>query len=157
MSQQIKVFFKKHHFKRFSTASLIENILNDMNKGLISDDSSVSKACQPMIPVYGLIPSNGILEKQALCGKSAIIIDAGGTNFRSALVSFSEDGTPVISNLQKTSMPGIEKELSKDEFYNAIADNIEYLKDKADRIGFCFSYAMSMTKANDGKVLVFSK
>lgn len=157
MSQQIKVFFKKHHFKRFSTASLIENILNDMNKGLTSDDSSVSKACQPMIPVYGLIPSNGIFEKQSLCGKSAIIIDAGGTNFRSALVSFSEDGTPVISNLQKTSMPGIEKELSKDEFYNAIADNIEYLKDKADRIGFCFSYAMSMTKDNDGKVIVFSK
>lgn len=163
MSQQIKVFFKKHHFKRFSTASLIENILNDMNEGLKSNDNAdsadniESKACQPMIPVYGLIPSGGILENQALCGKSAIIIDAGGTNFRSALVSFSDDGTPVISDLQKTSMPGIEKELSKDEFYNAIADNIEYLKDKADRIGFCFSYAMSMTKDNDGKVLVFSK
>ena len=75
MSQQIKVFFKKHHFKRFSTASLIENILNDMNKGLKYNDSAnsadniESKACQPMIPVYGLIPSGDILDNQALCGR----------------------------------------------------------------------------------------
>ena len=154
MSQQLKVFFKKHHFKRFSTASLIENILKDMNNGLKKDEDSPNKACQPMIPVYGLLPDQ---TKNDYCGKSAIIIDAGGTNFRSALVSFSEDGKPTISNMEKSSMPGIEKELSKDEFYSAIADKIEYLKDKADRIGFCFSYAMSMTKNNDGKVMVFSK
>lgn len=154
MSEQLKIFFKKHHFQRFSTASLIENILNDMDKGLKNDANSPSKACQPMIPVYGLLPDQN---QNTHFGKSAIIIDAGGTNFRSALVSFSEDGTPTISNLEKSSMPGIERELSKEEFYNAIADKIEYLKDKADRIGFCFSYAMSMTKDNDGQVIVFSK
>lgn len=54
-------------------------------------------------------------------------------------------------------MPGFDKELSREEFYNQIADNIEHLKDKATRIGFCFSYAMKNTMDGDAQVLRFSK
>ena len=47
-------------------------------------------------------------------------------------------------------MPGLERELSKAEFFDAIADKIEYLKNRADRIGFCFSYSMIITREGDG-------
>ena len=151
MSEQLQIFFKKHHFQRFTISSLTENILNDMKKGLGIDGEDPDGACQPMIPVYGL------LDEKPRNNKSFIVIDAGGINFRSALVHFNENGEARISSLLKSSMPGIEKELSKEEFYNAIADKIDYLKDKADKIGFCFSYAMEMNEENDGKVLVFSK
>ena len=54
-------------------------------------------------------------------------------------------------------MPGIEREFSKKEFFATIAGNLDYLKDRASRIGFCFSYAMKITPENDGEVLSFSK
>lgn len=151
MSEQLQIFFKKHHFQRFTIPSLAENILNDMKKSLSLKRKDAAPVYQPMIPVYGF------LDGKECTDEKVIIIDAGGTNFRSALVTFSKDVGPVISELQVSSMPGIERELSKTEFYDAIADKIEYLRDSTEKIGFCFSYAMKMTKENDGEVLSFSK
>ena len=151
MNEQLNTFFKKHEFQKYTMASLTENIVSDRKKGLTKSSDGSSAAYQPMIPVYGL------LEDKPCTETTVIVIDAGGTNFRSALVHFSKDGSTEITDVQKSSMPGIERELSREEFYNAIADKIDYLKNKASKIGFCFSYAMEMTKENDGKVLVFSK
>ena len=80
-------------------------------------------------------------------GENAIIIDAGGTNFRSCLVTFDAAGTPTISEMEKTRMPGVERELSRKEFFEQFAVNLEHLKNKADRIGFCFSYPMEIQEA----------
>ena len=54
-------------------------------------------------------------------------------------------------------MPGVEKELSKTEFFEQFAANLEHLKNKADRIGFCFSYPMTIKENGDGVLLGFSK
>ena len=88
--------------------------------------------------------------------KQVIVIDAGGTNFRSCLVSANFDNKLSISDFQKTCMPALDHELSKREFYFQIAKNIERLKGKSDTISFCFSYALQIENG-DGKVLCFSK
>ena len=54
-------------------------------------------------------------------------------------------------------MPATDREYGKKEFFETIATNLDHLKNKADRIGFCFSYPMSITPEGDGKVIQFSK
>lgn len=147
MSVKLNEFLKQNNFNAIDVPSLTNDLLLDMKDGL----ASASLADEPMIVASSKLPN------PLVPGSRTIVIDAGGTNFRSCLVTVSGDGDFIISNLEKTKMPGIEKELSKEEFYDAIAANLDHLKDQATRIGFCFSYAMEITKDGDGKVLVFSK
>ncbi|WP_407429373.1 hexokinase, partial [Treponema sp.] len=141
-------FFLKHNFDvNVSVDSLTKYILYDMNLGLKSPEL----AGEDMIKTWMLPP------KEKPHNQKVIVIDAGGTNFRSCLVTFDSNGEYEISDFKKTSMPGIERELTKKEFFSQIADNIDYLKNKADRIGFCFSYSMNITKDGDGISTSFSK
>ena len=120
--------------------------LSEMEKGLDGEDSSLA-----MIATY---VSSDISVRP---GESVIVLDAGGTNFRTCLVSFDEERRPQISDFRKVGMPGVKEEVSKDEFFSILADNVERLIDKSDRIGFCFSYAAEITPDHDGIPLVFSK
>ena len=120
--------------------------LSEMDKGLKGDDSSLA-----MIDAY---VSADVSIKS---GESVIVLDAGGTNFRTCLVSFDENRRPVISDFRKVGMPGVKEEVSKKEFFSILADNVERLIDKSDRIGFCFSYAAEITEDHDGIPVVFSK
>lgn len=133
--------------------SVINAIMYDMEEGLKTDPSNPpgQGPSLDMIPTWAEPPTSGPKNK------SVIVIDAGGTNFRSCLVSFDADGIPTISDMQKTAMPGTEREYSKQEFFATIASFLDHLKDKATRIGFCFSYAMTITPEGDGKVIQFSK
>lgn len=145
-------FLSRYNFVVPENSYLISSLIADMQLGLDKEpDGSFLSGSKAMIPASSNIP------EETPKNKSAIVIDAGGTNFRSCLVSFDADGKPAISDLEKTSMPAIEREYSKEEFYDAIAANLEHLKGKADRIGFCFSYAMKITADDDGQVLNFSK
>lgn len=147
MNKAVVNFLLKHNFPlHVDVNSIADSILDDMNRGL-----NGQKSDEDMIPTWSLPP-----EKNA-AGKSVIVIDAGGTNFRSCLVSFDEKGEASISNMEKTKMPGVEKELSKSEFFDQFANNLEHLKDMADSIGFCFSYPMTITEDGDGILINFSK
>jgi len=147
MNSSVSSFLSKHNFvNHVDVLSVAQAILDDMHKGLKKE-----KADQDMIRTFCNPPENSAK------GKSVIVIDAGGTNFRSCLVTFDDNGVPVISDMEKTKMPGVEKELSKKEFFEQFATNLEHLKNKADRIGFCFSYPMEIQKNGDGKLLGFSK
>ena len=125
---------------------LLQFVLSEMDKGLRGEDSSLA-----MIAAY--IGTDVTIRP----GESVIVLDAGGTNFRTCLVSFDEDRKPVISDFRKVGMPGVKSEVSKDEFFSILADNVERLIDKSDRIGFCFSYAAEITSDHDGIPIVFSK
>ncbi len=147
MHEQLKTFFSKYNCNQVDIDTLTKMLLEDMELGLKGDVS----AHQKMIVVHGLLP----VKKPV--NEDVIVIDAGGTNFRTSLIHFDSDGKVSISKENKTSMPAIDKELSKEEFYDAIAAKLDYLKDSATKIGFCFSYAMEMNEDNDGKVLAFAK
>lgn len=148
MLDAVTTFLKQHRFPLFDDErDIVAQLLSDMRAGL----KNPADAYEDMIPTWMLPPAES--PKNA----KVIVIDAGGTNFRSCLVSFDGAGVPSISDFKKTTMPGVERELTKSEFFAAIADNIDYLKNKADRIGFCFSYSMTITKDGDGIPNAFSK
>ena len=121
-------------------------IINEMENGLEGKKSSM-----PMIDSY-CSP-----DFDAKPGKKVAVIDAGGTNFRTCIVSFDEKGNPVIEDFKKSRMPGIDRQVTAEEFFNIIADEVERLIDKTDRIGFCFSYAAKILPNGDGVPLTFSK
>lgn len=133
--------------------AVINTMLYDMEEGLKKDPENppTQGSSLDMIPTWVNPPESSPKNK------SVIVIDAGGTNFRSCLVSFDEKGLPSISDMQKTAMPATDREYSKKEFFETIASFLDHLKNKASRIGFCFSYAMTITPEGDGKVIQFSK
>ena len=155
MKEIVSAFLGRHGFSPagYDINTVIDGLLYDMKEGLKNGTGNLDSmsAAQDMIPTWGMPPA------ESPKNETVIVIDAGGTNFRSCLVTFDAEGNPSISELEKTSMPGIERELSKKEFFDAIANNLEHLKNKASKIGFCFSYAMRITPDGDGEVLHFSK
>lgn len=107
----------------------------------------------PMIPTYLMDVDRSKIQSNS----KSILIDAGGTNFRSALGYFDSDGKVVIEQLDKTVMPASNQYLTKEQFYGAIADNIKRLLAEGGNVGFCFSYQVAMEADIDGTVVMFSK
>ena len=115
-------------------------MMEEMERGLAGDDSSL-----PMIPTY--LSDDGAIPKD----RSVVVIDAGGTNFRRALITFDDPGYRV-EELSKWKMPGIERPATWEEFIAFTADNIMPLLDRADKVGFCFSFSAEVTPEIDGRV-----
>jgi hexokinase len=92
-------------------------------------------------------------------GKVVLALDAGGTNLRTSLVQFNENGKAVTQGMNKISMPGTNGHVNHDQFFGTIADAaLPLLKDsKIEGIGFTFSYPMEITADADGILLGFSK
>nr|WP_281350100.1 hypothetical protein [Alkalibaculum sporogenes] len=103
-----------------------------------------------------MIPTYIDLNREIKFVEPIIVIDAGGTNFRRALVSFKEDEV-IIEEFQTFSMPGSKGEITKTEFFDTIVKYIEPLLNKSTEIGFCFSYPVEILPNADGKVLSLSK
>ena len=118
---------------------------DQMDKGLEGSESSLR-----MIPTYSEA------QNEIPDGESVIVMDAGGTNFRTCLVTFNE-GKVDIQDFLKVGMPGSKEEVSGPEFFSILADNIERFRGKSKKIGFCFSYAAEITEDHDGIPLMFSK
>ena len=140
-------FLKKHGLRAEDVDSekVLDFFSSEMKKGLEGEASSLA-----MIATY-TEAGNEIPD-----GESVIVMDAGGTNFRTCLVTFNE-GQAEISDFQKMGMPGAKKEVSAKEFFSILADNIERFMGKSKKIGFCFSYAAEITPDHDGIPLMFSK
>jgi hexokinase len=124
---------------------LIDQFKSEMEKGLKGETSSLR-----MIPTY--IEA----ENDFLINKSVLAIDAGGTNFRATLMTLHE-GQLEFSDLVQAQMPGLDGEISKDEFFKTIAQHIKPLAEKVGRIGFCFSYPTEILPSKDGILLQFCK
>ncbi|MGO9309633.1 MAG: hexokinase, partial [Spirochaetia bacterium] len=120
--------------------------LEEMTRGLEGRPSTL-----PMIPTYVETA------REVPRGERVIALDAGGTNFRAAVVSFDEVGTPVIEDLARHAMPGAEAEIDREEFFRALARLVVPLARQARAIGFCFSYAVKMQADKDGRLLYFTK
>jgi len=126
--------------------NLCDSFTSEMQKGLKGEPSSLAMIAAYIGPDATIVP-----------GEKVIVIDAGGTNLRTCLVTFDTLLKPIITHFKKTSMPGIAKEVSKKEFFSIFADQIEDIIDLSDKIGFCFSYAATITSDHDGTPIAFSK
>jgi hexokinase len=130
----------------FNLRACCDAFLEEMSRGLDGRPSSL-----PMIPTY-------IETSRAVpCGQRVVALDAGGTNMRAALVSFSDAGVPVVEGLARHRMPGVEAALTREEFFRALADAVRPHLKGTDRIGFCFSYPAEITPQKDGRLIQFTK
>ncbi len=134
------------HPSRIDFPRLCDAFLLEMRRGLEGRPSSL-----PMIPTY--------IEtaREVPRGEKVIALDAGGTNLSVAVVSFDPAGKPVIEDLARHRMPGVDEELGREEFFRLMAGFVLPFAGRADRIGFCFSYAAEIMPDKDGKLLHFTK
>lgn len=86
-----------------------------------------------------------------------IVLDAGGSNLRVAVVYFDDDRQPVVEHFTKYPMPGTNGMVTKDEFFQKIAECVEPVLEKSDKISFCFSYAAEPLENKDARVVEFGK
>jgi hexokinase len=138
-------FLDRHGMLAVRFDGLVADLLAEMEEGLAGRPSSLA-----MIPTW-LAPVERIPS-----GEPVLAIDAGGTNFRAALVSFGPDG-PAVEGFRAAEMPGSRGEIGRDAFFDALAACVADLAARTGRIGFCFSYAMEILPDHEGRLLYFSK
>jgi len=145
---KVDVFLEKYRIRSsdLDLDDLVKIFTEDMMSGLEGKEGALR-----MIPTY--IEA----ENDFLTDTPVLAIDAGGTNFRAALVTISESGSIIISDTVSYRMPGLEGEISADEFFRTVADYIRPLAEKVDRIGFCFSYPTEILPDKDGRLIQFCK
>lgn len=117
-----------------------------MRRGLEGGPSSLS-----MLPTYLEVG------REVPRNRKVIVLDAGGTNFRVATVYFDAAQNPVIENFKKFPMPGVGREVDKEEFFGTLAGYMTEVAGLCDRIGFCFSYPVEMFPNKDGRLIHFTK
>lgn len=118
--------------------------LAEMEAGLNGGDSSLE-----MIPTF-IAPEGDVPQNTPVT-----VVDAGGTNLRVCSVAFN--GTARIENFQKHAMPGIGREVSAIEFYDALCGYVAGATDQSEAIGFCFSYPVEIQPDRDGRLLRWTK
>jgi hexokinase len=130
----------------YDADALVRHFLDEMDKGLNGEASSLA-----MIPAY--VGTEGTIPP----GRKVAVIDAGGTNLRTCLAQFTENGGIDLSRFTKQPMPGRDGEVTAAEFYGVLADALEPFKEEFDHIGFCFSYPATILPDYDGRLLHWTK
>ncbi len=143
----IDIFLKKHgmHPDAIDIGECTKTFVEEMRRGLDGRKSTLM-----MLPAY-LSPERAVPDNEPV-----IVMDAGGTNFRTALVTFA-DGRPNVEYSRVQPMPGSYGEISKEEFLQTIAGYLEPVIGKSDKIGFCFSYPAEILPNRDGRLIGLSK
>lgn len=142
MNQMISDFLDRHGLNPMiiDPPRAAEKICEHMKSGI-----SGKIIDMPMIPTY--LTADGAEPENV----NAIVIDAGGTNYRCGIAAF-HGGKCTVSDITVARMPGTDTPASWEEFISFVADSIEPFLGRADRIGFCFSYSAEITPEKDGLV-----
>ncbi|MEG0013603.1 MAG: hypothetical protein RSG75_06805 [Cellulosilyticaceae bacterium] len=145
---KVENFLKQHgmYYKDINMDVECKKFIEEMKRGLEGRESSLE-----MIPTYLTVANDIPTETKA------VVIDAGGTNFRVGLVEFTKDMQVQISDFDKKQMPGIKEELSKEAFFNTMVDYTKEVASKGTDVGFCFSYPTEISRDKDGTLLRWSK
>lgn len=145
---QVADFFDKHRFSsEIDVNSLLSEFDRQMTAGLAGNIDSLA-----------MIPAFVDVNKPVPTEKPIIVLDAGGTNLRVAVMTFNGVGQVDTANFQKFPMPGTTGEtIGKTAFFDAFAAFLQPVSSYADTVGFCFSYATEITPELDGKLLRWTK
>lgn len=146
--KDVHLFLQKHKLKAsyIDLEELVKIFTEDMMAGLEGKEGALR-----MIPTY-IEAENDFLKDTPV-----LAIDAGGTNFRAALIYVKKSGEIVMSDILNYRMPGLDGEISSREFFDTIAEYLKPLAPEADRIGFCFSYPTEILPDKDGRLIQFCK
>ena len=148
IKDKVKRFLKDNemYYEDIDMDVCCDIFMQEMQAGLEGKDSSLA-----MIPTYIEVG------KDIPAGKPVIVLDAGGTHFRIATVCFDETGKPVIKNFIQKPMPGLGKEIGKEEFFVTIAEYMAGVVNVSSNVGFCFSYPTEILPSKDGRLIRFCK
>lgn len=149
MTQRAHTFLHDHgmHPDDLDMAAQLAKFRANMENGLAGICSASD--CK-MLPAF--VTADG----RPPLGEKVLTLDAGGSNLRAALVSFTEHG-PLIEGLRTRPVPGVGASITRARFLREIAEFAAPLAGQADRLGFCFSYQAEILPNGDGKVIQFSK
>lgn len=144
----VREFLDKNNFalSNYKPEPLIQDFINEMKQGL-----SAAPGCLEMIPTF-LYPEINVSKS-----KRIIVLDAGGTNLRIALMHYDENDIIVMENFQKFPMPGSKTPMSSNDFFEFFADKIRTISHESDTVGYCFSYPCEIRPDGDGKILRVTK
>ena len=123
-----------------------EAFMDHMQKGLKGEASSL-----PMLPAYLTVDALHDENRQV------IVMDAGGTNLRVFLLKVQPGQKPQVLYQHKQSMPGKDQPLTRDAFFDALAQAVLPVAEQSDRIGFCFSFPCRILPNLDGEILYLDK
>jgi hexokinase len=148
IKDKTREFFKSHSLDcgTVDIEKSCELFIEEMKIGLDGESSSLA-----MIPTYIE------MGKKIPVNKPVIVIDAGGTSLRRAVVSFNDNYEPIIEDYEKCPMPGTDKAITDDEFFNIIAAYLQPVIHKSDTIAFCFSFTTESLPNKDARVTMLGK
>ncbi len=104
-----------------------------------------------------MIPSYISIDRPVRTGCPVAVLDAGGTNLRRAVVTFSGAGKAKLESLEKSLMPGTQGEVDAKAFFETFAQFAEPVAGRSETLGFCFSYAAKVTPDCDARLIRWSK
>ena len=137
---------KRMHVQAVEFDGALGEFERQIEAGLAGGESSLA-----MLPTF--IRTGGAVAHDT----AVLVLDAGGTNFRSTLVRFDAEGKARFEAYTKHPMPGSRGSVGRKEFFDLIAEKAAPLCAHTDSIGFCFSYPTEMQSDRDGRLLHFSK
>ena len=123
----------------------IGRFMEEMRSGLRGESGSLG-----MIPTY--ISCSADLPESGF----AVAIDAGGTNFRTALVRF-EGGKVSLDKFDTVPMPGTQGAVTWAEFIRFAADSIRPYMSLTRKIAVCISFPTEITPERDGIIIHTTK
>ncbi|MEG1753206.1 MAG: hypothetical protein RR234_04770 [Christensenella sp.] len=146
--QNAKEFIKKHKMEYTSVDIKTEMnaYLDEMKKGLCDAGGSLL-----MIPSYITLKSEVKREEPILC------VDAGGTNLRITIAKFLEDGSFHTDEIKRYTMPGVESEISAQEFFDIIAKLILPFTEITKNIVISFAYRAKILPNIDCEIVEITK
>ena len=132
--------------EKIDRVALLATFIEEMDAGLAGKHSSLM-----------MIPSFITIDKRVKTHTPVVVLDAGGTNLRAAVVTIDGSGKASIGSFLKRPMPGTSGELSAEAFYDAFADFLMPVIATSETIGFCFSYPAEITPTCDAKLICWTK
>lgn len=138
---ELTEFMEKHGAlpEQISMENCLRELLDGMEQGLAGQGNI------PMLASYLTIQS------QLQPGLSCCVVDAGGTNLRTARAKHTGAGAWELEKMTVCPMPGTEGELDYAGFYKAMAAPVRALG-ACERVGLCFSFNVTLERNLDGKL-----
>lgn len=148
MHTREELFLKKNglDIENIDREAILKAFDEEMAAGLAGNPSSLM-----------MIPSYISIDQPVKTNTPVIVLDAGGTNLRVAVVTINAAGKPEIGAFHKSSMPGTRSEIGVDDFFEAFADFLLPVVEQSDTIGFCFSYPAEILPDCDARLIRWSK
>ena len=133
----------------------VEGIDREALLAVFEEEMSAGLAGRPSSLL--MIPSFISIDRPVKTDTPVVVLDAGGTNLRAAVVTIDAAGKTEIGAFMKGVMPGTKAEIGAEAFFDAFADFVLPIAERSDTIGFCFSYAAEILPDCDARLIRWSK